>query len=724
MRYFYKVHIQASEKEKVNLFITLPEELKDGKIPELTAEQIMLEDVYKTFAEGKTFKRVFAVYTIYKTEDDYTQIAPVYQAEHFNKLIEDKTAVLISSGEVELIQGKKPGVPAKNKKKKAGKTPYLLIAGVAAVTLIVGFVAGGILGGSSKGEVNVLSNYNADEDGLIMPETVEFKPNAELITISIDRSYNPVPREDIQIKGEVINGVATITLPLFNRSEFFVHVPGYTWGFTSDPTGTKIEYYGGTAYNFTGDVKLYRVLVKYGGGNGTKDDPYIINYYDQLSLMAEEKVEGYFRQTADIVFPAWINHTPIDSINILYLQEILPPDAIRFEYDGGGYMISELNNSLFGTVSGSVIKNVNITGANINTIKHENLGLIVNQAYNYRYEVDGSTYETGETLIKNCTVSHSAITVQLPTVDADGNPIPQNVPPAENPVIPPDMELTDEQIEGFYSIPAAKQGEYAIGGVSGLGGQIENCYVTNVWIYAGLNDYFLYAGGISGKPANVTSSGVYNLTISGNIFHAGGIAGSAGGSRLYAADGRTSSPSTELPVYYGGNIQGCYVRGFSSFVDTSAGGIVGEAGINAADALISNCYTTGLDLIAGVFEDNDRTKPIKLGKTGGIIGKDGNESNGHFITNTVSAADYAVIGSKRKSNFDDTVRLAPAYAYYQAGILDVINRNTVHINDPGEIFTGNFIFAEDGRNSDEGGAYPFPAQIAELFNKTMITEES
>ena len=720
MKYFYAVHIQASEKEEISLFITLPEAPKDGKIPELTAEQIMREDSYKNFIEGISTKRVFADYIIYQTEDDYTQIAPVYQAEHFNKLIAEKTAVLVSRGEVELSQGKKAGASckgtkAKGKKKKGGIKQYAIIAGVAVVALLIGLGLGG-LGNSNGGVSNIIANNpDLEADGLIMPEQQEFCPNAELLTISIDRSYSPVPREDIQIKGEIINGVATITLPSFDRTEFFSHVPGYTWGFTSDPNGTKIEYYGGLAYRFTQDVKLYRVLVKYGGGNGTKDDPYLINYFDQLGLMAQEKARGYFRQTADLEFPCWASHKPIDTVNELKRS----PDAEFFEYDGGGFTISGLNAPLFGTVSGSVIKNVNIIESSIDTARYGNLGFIVNQAFNYRYEVNGTTYETGETIIFNSTVSHSAITVQIPTVDSDGNPIPQDIPPASSessPVIPPGMELTDGQIEELYNIPAAKQGEYAIGVISGLGGHIENCYVTNVRIYAGINDYFLYAGGISGKPANVINSGVYSLTIEGNIFHAGGIAGSAGGSRLYKADG------SELPVFYGGNIQGCYVRGFTAFVETSAGGIAGEGTTNVEHALISNCYTTNLDLVAGIFENNDRTKPIKLGRAGGIIGTDGNDNNGHLIMNSVSDSLYLVIGSPRKSTFDGTVRLAPAYAYYQAGILDVLNRNTVHPDNPGEIFTGGFMFAEDERNSDDNGAYPFPSQIAELFVKTVIAE--
>jgi hypothetical protein len=81
--------------------------------------------------------------------------------------------------------------------------------------------------------------------------------------------------------------------------------------------------------------------------------------------------------------------------------------------------------------------------------------------------------------------------------------------------------------------------------------------------------------------------------------------------------------------------------------------------------------------------------------------------------------EYSVIGAMSKSAYDDTVRVAPLYAYYQAGILDVINKNTVNPNNPKEIFTGGFIFADDNRNSDDGGKFAFPAVIAELFTVTQ-----
>jgi len=683
---------------------------KKEVVPQLTAEMIKQHPAYAEFAKKK-FELVMVDYTIHKTDEDLSALEGSALNERLGILIVGNKSPVIANCELQ-IAGKKKKPTVKKKQIKLKKNAvYGIIAGIVAASLALGIFVGMYVG-SLENAVDGINSFLTDGDGLIMPDAVEFDPNAELLTISIDLSWSAVPKEDLQVKGEIIDGKATITLPAFDRNDFFSHVAGHTWGFTSDPNGRRIEYYGGQTYIFTENIKLYRVLVKYGGGNGTKDDPYLINYFDQLQLMSQEKARGYFRQTEDIEFPCWATHVPINTVNELRRT----PDLERFEYDGGGFTIKGLDSPLFGTVSGSVIKNVNIVNTFIQSTKYENYGFLVSQAYNYRYEVDGITYETGETLIQNCTVSHSVIRLQLPTTDAQGNPLPETVPPVAQPVVvPPDLELPEEATPP----PPPKHGEFAIGGITGIGGQIENCYVINVEIVAELDDYFLYVGGISGKPANVINSGVNYFAVKGNIFHAGGIVGSAGGTRLYSADG------AELPIFYGGNIQGCFVRNFVAYVENSAGGIAGEGSTNAENALISNSYATWLDFRVGIFavEDKDRVNPLTVGISGGIIGMDGNENHGHLISNTVSLAYYPVIGSANRSVYDETVRLAPYDAFNQSGILTVVNRNTVHPNAPAIIFTGSFIFAEDDRNSDESGKYAFPTEIAGLFERTVTQYE-
>ena len=712
MNYFCDVHIQSRKDEEQKIFIVLEKEkFAESELPKLTKEILFENNQYKEFLAKYRPKIVLAEYTVYSTEKE---VYASSQDEVFEELIQNKEVEYIGKSELNIDCAKDKAAKHKKKKKSSPVLKFIIIGGVV-VFGVSTFVLGNLLGKSQSAvpTEEISTESKSDKDGMIIPEQADISEDAEQITVSIDRSYSAVPTEDLQIKGEVIDGSAKITLPEFDRTDFFSHVPGYTWGFSTSPDGEKIEYYGGSTYNFSEDTKLYRVLVKYGGGTGTKDDPYLINYFDQLELMSEEKARGYFKQTEDIVFPEWSSHNPIDTINELKSD----PQSEYFEYDGNGFAIKNLDNPLFGKVSGAVIKNVNIQNSFINTIEFKDYGFIACDAYNYRYETkDGKIYETGETLIQHCTVSHSAIYAEIPQEEETESVEVVTAPT----VVPPDLVEYDKNgkiIEPTVSAEPEKisqNGEYAVGAVTGLGGQIENCYVTEFEIQAGLENYFLYVGGVSGKPANVVNSAVCGFSAAGNIFNAGGISGSCGGARMYDPTGK------ELPDFYGGNIQGCLANDISIDVEMSAGGITGESGTSAENAVISNCYASQLELTTGIFEEDEL---ISSGYSGGISGSDGNEKNGHKIMNTVSPANLKIIENRRKSHYDDTVRLAPDYAFYQENILTVLNKNTINPDNPKEIYTGNFVFDSD-LFGDENGGLAFPSEISDLFEKIYVEEDS
>ena len=91
--------------------------------------------------------------------------------------------------------------------------------------------------------------------------------------------------------------------------------------------------------------------------------------------------------------------------------------------------------------------------------------------------------------------------------------------------------------------------------------------------------------------------------------------------------------------------------------------------------------------------------------------------------NTVSTADFSVIGNKKFSDYDETIRLAPDYAFYQENILTVINKNTISPDNPKEIYTGNFIF-DITLFGDENGGLAFPSEISDLFEKVYVEGNS
>lgn len=714
MNYFCDIHIQSKKEQEARIFIILDSSSSD-EIPQLTKEILLENHQYMDFRQKYKPKLVMADYVVYATE---TAIDATLPDEEFEKL----TAISEKRGQSELSIDCIHDKSRISGKKKNKTSPVLIISFIGCV-LVVAVMSFGVGKMSEKSETIAVNQnetkteQSVNEDGMLIPQQEQIEDAAQQITVSIDRSYSAVPTEDLQLKGVAIDGKAQITLPEFDKLDFFSHVAGYTWGFSSDPDAKKIEYYGGKSYTFSKDTKLYRVLVKYGGGSGTKDDPYLIDYYDQLELMSEEKARGYFKQTTDIVFPDWASHTPIDTVNELKNE----PDSEHFEYDGCGYTIKNLDNSLFGKVSGAVIKNVNITDSVIETTEYKNFGFIACSAYNYRYtSEDGTRYDTGETVIQHCTVSHSFIQAYYPQTEETQATQVVTAPS----VVPPDLVEYDEngniieKSEDAEPVEPTRQGEYAIGAITGLGGQIENCYVSDFSISAYLDDYILYAGGISGKPANVINSVVYQFSAKGNIFNAGGIAGSTDGAKRYNPTGQ------EIPGYYGGNIQGCVARKITLYTEVSAGGIAGEGSAGTDDATISNCYANELNFSVGVFEDSERTELKKAGVSGGIIGTDGKEKYGHLITATVSPAELPVVGSQKVSDYDNTVRLAPAYAFYQENILGVINQNTINPDKPKEIFTGSFKFGTSTVFGDDNGSLAYPAEIEDLFEKMVRTEEA
>lgn len=713
MKYFCDVHVQSRKDQERRIYIILEQKEGSAEQPHLTKEILLQNIQYRDFCQTYKPKIVMVDYTVYSTE---AEIYAGMQDDAFEMLIADEMTERIAQSELQM-DSVKDKVSGGKKRRKLSPTMVIALIGAVVMMGMAALGFGMKLGRSSAVTDTAVKTVEApNEDGMLIPEQDPVVENSEQITITIDRSYASVPTEDLQIKGAVVKGEAEITLPEFDRTDFFTHVRGYTWGFSTDPDAEKIEYYGGQTYRFSRDTKLYRVLVKYGGGSGTKDDPYLINYYDQLELMSEEKARGYFRQTEDIVFPDWENHTPIDTVNELKAD----PDSEYFEYDGGGFTISNLHAPLFGTISGAVVQNVNITNSRIETEEYANFGFICSTVYNYRYKTEEEMqYETGETIIRHCSVSHSAIYMQHPQTEETTEEVQIITAPT---AVPPDLIEYDEEGNPIETqdatepqvIEPTRSAEYAVGALTGLGGQIEDCYVTDFGIYAYLDDYILYAGGLSGKPASVSNSVVSLFSAEGNIFYGGGICGSVGGAKYHNAAGR------ELPSCYGGSIQGCAARQIYLTAEAAGGGIAGEAGTDAEGAMISNCYADTLTLMVGIYE-NDELK--QQGFAGGIIGTDGSESNGHLISGCVSPVEFPVIGKQSVSMFDDTVRLAPSYAYYQENILSVINRNTVLPDNPKEIFTGGFKFGDAAVYGDENGALPYPENIEDLFAKTITEME-
>ena len=105
-------------------------------------------------------------------------------------------------------------------------------------------------------------------------------------------------------------------------------------------------------------------------------------------------------------------------------------------------------------------------------------------------------------------MSHSSINLgEIPDDTAEPTTTAPIIVPAEkieydengNPI---DKE---EEKEEKKEIIVKKSEGYSVGAISGNGGQIEDCYVTDVSVNVYSDDYILNVGGISGEQIHLTS---------------------------------------------------------------------------------------------------------------------------------------------------------------------------------------------------------------------------
>ena len=241
MNYFCRTTIEAA-KDKIRTFFMMVEaDPKSNTPPSLKKEVLLEQHEYKEFLLLYHPKATIMVdYILYQTEEN---VHAATQPEIFEDLIQSGKATILSSGELQIepTDKKDKGGVVRRKKKSSPLLVLGIVSGVAIIALI-SFQGGKMLGLSHKGNADTESNPGIiAEDGMIIPVQNVIADDAEQITVSIDRSYAAVPTEDLQLKGTVgADGSAQITLPEFDKTDFFTHVSGYTWGFTTDPDGTEI----------------------------------------------------------------------------------------------------------------------------------------------------------------------------------------------------------------------------------------------------------------------------------------------------------------------------------------------------------------------------------------------------------------------------------------------------------------------------------------------------
>jgi hypothetical protein len=254
MAYFYEVELNANTGHSKTFFVVDRQKNPDTE-PILTEEELNENNAFKLFKSNFKPKNIVVSVAAYSTQENFNAATA---DDIFREMIDTKTAERVNTHE--FFVGNTSSIKHGKRKKILPKISQKAMAIICSVCILISLVTGILIGGSGDKKAVLspenISNLQTDEDGLIIPNLPEIPENSDFITVTIDRSYCPVPTEDLQIKAEIIDGKASLTLPYFDPTDFFTHVFGYTWGFSSVQNAEKIEYYGGVSYDFTKDVKL------------------------------------------------------------------------------------------------------------------------------------------------------------------------------------------------------------------------------------------------------------------------------------------------------------------------------------------------------------------------------------------------------------------------------------------------------------------------------------
>lgn len=392
------------------------------------------------------------------------------------------------------------------------------------------------------------------------------------IDITIDQSYLNKANVKVQVPLDM-NGIAKYELPVVDTEKN--HRKGYTYGWSTEKNGF-IEFYGGETAEFEKPVTVYRVRNQYGGGNGTKQHPYIISNWEHIELMAKKGVSGYFEQIADIEMPTSYTHTSINiekpdkaDSNLMYNH---------FEYNGGGFKIMNLksNGGLFNELYASRVKNLVIENAAImGEESADKVGIVANSVRSEAFKSGDKTYMMNSSEIQNCKISESVLTV-------NGN------------------------------------AQY-VGAVVGYGGNICNTYITNISINVEKTASATYVGGIAGSAGEISGCAITGINIEGkatkatdkaNIVYIGGITASGAGFEMERKNGTFN--------YVGCNITNVAVRNAVFLNAQYIGGMIGISGGRENTPHVTRCY------VANVVMNGECA--------GSLVGAEGGAAIAHTIS--------------------------------------------------------------------------------------------
>lgn len=311
-------------------------------------------------------------------------------------------------------------------------------------------------------------------------------------------------------------------------------------------------------------------------------------------------------------------------------------------FDGNGYTITGLNNTMFSSVAGGTIKNLILDNVSISS-SASNVGALV-----------AST--SGTSTIENVSLSGSLVSTSNSKVNV-GSLVGYNT-----------GTLSINGISSSVNISKTGTGEGKVGGIVGML-KCGNTTITNSKFDGNITTIGsnVLTGGVLGVAQlenatntlliqNTTSSGTISSNISGSADSSGtgGIAGSLWtvNTNNIVVDGCQSNMNINSEVHAGGiagflegNITNSYATGVITATGAYAGGIAGKHN----GGLIDNCYSNttlssnlATGTVAGATTDAGRA-PAYISNSSGVGAT--NEVGAGVHTNDTNAANLTTIQS-------------------------------------------------------------------------------
>ena len=324
---------------------------------------------------------------------------------------------------------------------------------------------------------------------------------------------------------------------------------------------------------------LFKMLLPEQEGEGTEDDPYILNNvagFQKLGAMLREGETVYYKLAADM------------DLEGIEWQSVSCEGNKKAFLDGDGHTISHLTAPLFAVLDGTVI-NLTIDGATIEGTVAD-MGVLAGKA--------GSANSVNALVAQNVTITNSTITN---TNDRTGGLFGYL------------LGGVVENVEVATTVNGGQQ-------VGGFIGRVDAGTVVNCSSSSNVTASGYYSGGFIGLAVNVTVKGCHasgkSVNNKSNYSRVGGLIGQMEGGLVEKS---YSSVDVEGLGHFAGGLLGrldkgpvtvtnCYCTG-ALVADRWSGAFLGNTNDKTAvDITVTNCFTTsdisGITRVKGVFIGN------------------------------------------------------------------------------------------------------------------------